>query len=91
MMATMPLPLAAPPAVVVDAFRGEIEVIAHDAHEVLVVVKETARARSPERLARARQEVSLEITDDGGYVELYVDGPFRDRDRRRRGSGGRRR
>jgi hypothetical protein len=36
------------------------------------------RADSAEKLAEAKREVKLEITEQGGEVKLHQDGPFRD-------------
>ena len=45
-------------------------------------MREEYRADTAEELARARQDVKLEMRQEGGTVHLYLDGPFRDRNNR---------
>ena len=67
-------------SLVVDNWRGAITVAAHDGERLELEIAETVAARSPEDLARARREVTLELGADGGAVRAVVDGPFRCRD-----------
>lgn len=61
----------------IDNVNGSIEVTGSETDQVQVVVNETIRAKSKEKLEQARKEVSLDATQDGGAVKLYVNGPFR--------------
>ncbi|MCK5406833.1 MAG: hypothetical protein KAJ37_05245, partial [Candidatus Krumholzibacteria bacterium] len=65
--------------VVVDNVFGSIEVTGYNGDEVRVTVRKTIVARSEKKVAEAEEEVRLEITEEDDLVELYVDGPFRDR------------
>ncbi|MCI0346964.1 MAG: hypothetical protein L0221_16245 [Chloroflexi bacterium] len=75
---------ASPCRVVVDTLWGGILVRGHDASAVEMIARETIRAATDERAAAARSEVRLEITAEPGLVDIFVDGPFRDREDRRR-------
>lgn len=68
---------SAAPEIVVDDVHGSIRVRAHSGSTVEATILRTARGRSPERLADAKQEVKLEITEKPGMIRFYVDGPFR--------------
>jgi DUF4097 and DUF4098 domain-containing protein YvlB len=61
----------------VDNVTGFIEVTGSQTDQVQVVVNETMRAESKEKLEKAHKEVSLDVTQDGGALKLYVNGPFR--------------
>ena len=67
--------------VIVDNVFGSIEVTGYSGEEVQVKIHKTTRARSEKKAVRAAEEVQLRITEDDGSLELYVDGPFRERDR----------
>ncbi len=74
---TFELAARAPTRLVVDNVFGAIRVRGHDARRVDLRVETTVRGRSPELLERARREVSLDITEEPGLIDVYVDGPFR--------------
>jgi hypothetical protein len=61
----------------IDNITGFIEVTGKDTDQIQLVVNETIRAQSREKLERARQEVALDITQDGGLLKVCVNGPFR--------------
>ena len=74
------LPLADPskPLVLtVDTVFGGIDVQAADVKSVELSAHKTIKARSADKIARAKAEVELKITQTGNDVEFYVDGPFR--------------
>jgi len=61
----------------IDNVSGAIEVVGTDGDQVQVVVNEKYRAESKEKLAEARKRITLETTQDGSSLRLYVDGPSR--------------
>jgi len=67
--------------VVVDNVFGSIKVNGYSGKEVRVTIRKTIEAQSEKKLAEAREEVTLEIKEDDNVIELYVDGPFRDKRR----------
>ena len=76
-----------PREVWVDNIFGSITVEGFDGEEVKLVVHKTIKARNNEKVQKAREEVKLDIKEEGNTIDLYVDGPFRCRDEegRRRG------
>jgi hypothetical protein len=62
---------------VADNFAGAIHVTGTGSQIEVTMVRHN-RADSAEKLAEAKREVKLEITEQGGEVKLYQDGPFRD-------------
>lgn len=73
--------------VVVNNVWGYIKVTGQPGDEVEVVVRKTVRAHSEREFRNAIEEVALDITEEDGFLEFYVDGPFRGN--RWRGGGGR--
>jgi hypothetical protein len=69
-----------PGEVLVDNIFGSITVEGYTGKDVRLFVRKTIKARSQEVLERAQQEVKLDISTEGRSIDLYVDGPFRDRD-----------
>jgi hypothetical protein len=63
--------------VVVDNIFGSIRVQGHDRPVVEFSARETVRARDQAAFERAREEVTLDVRNEDGEIELYVDGPFR--------------
>ncbi|UCG51769.1 MAG: hypothetical protein JSW58_16610 [Candidatus Latescibacterota bacterium] len=68
--------------VVVDNVFGSIEVVGYNGEEVRVKIRKTIVARSNKKVAEAEEEVTLEVTEDDDLIELYVDGPFREKRKR---------
>ena len=66
---------------IVDGINDRIDVTGYNGNVVEVVVNERWRADSADYLAEAKRDVRLDMTQTGNEVKLYVDGPFRDRDR----------
>jgi len=62
---------------IIDNISGDIEVTAQSGGNVEMDIEKTLSARSNDRLAIARKEISLAERREGGLVELTVDGPFR--------------
>jgi hypothetical protein len=67
----------AKPSLEIDNITGSIDVSGGATNEVQLVIDKTIRAESNEELARARTEVTLDITEKPDLVRLYVNGPFR--------------
>lgn len=72
--------LSQPKEVWVDNIFGSITVEGSSGQEVELVVHKTIKARNQEKLQKAKDEVKLNIKEESNTVDLYVDGPFRDRD-----------
>ena len=70
----------------VDNIFGLIHVEGSASDEVRLVVKKTIKAKNKDRLAAAKEEVTLDISEEGNTIDLFVDGPFRDKDDRNRWS-----
>lgn len=60
-----------------DNIFGSIEVVGGAGSQIQVAIAKTIRAATPADLDLARKEVTLDATQDGDSVRLYVDGPFR--------------
>ena len=73
-----------PRELIVDNVFGSIEVKGYDGQDVQLLVHKTIKARSQDRIQKAKDDVQLEITEDGNTIDLYVDGPFRCQDNRGR-------
>ncbi|HEY6253568.1 MAG TPA: hypothetical protein VI685_26720 [Candidatus Angelobacter sp.] len=73
---SFPLP-AGERSLEIDNVTGFVEVTGSQTDEVQVVVNKTLRAESQDKLEKARKEVTLDITQEGGALKLYVNGPFR--------------
>ena len=61
----------------VDNFDGSVIVLGADTHEIKVEIHKVIRARSPEKVQEAKQEVRLDMGPQADELRLYVDGPFR--------------
>lgn len=70
----------------VDNIFGFIHVEGTNSKEVRLSVKKTIRAISKDKLQKAKEEVSLDITEEGNLIDLFINGPFRDKENRNRWS-----
>jgi hypothetical protein len=70
----------------IDNVFGSIEVSGADRGDIELIALKTSRAESSEDLKKAEEEVRLDISQERNDVSVYVDGPFRCRDRRKRAS-----
>ena len=68
---------AAAKTFIIDNIFGSIHVEGTRSKEVQITIHKTIKAKNKDRLEKAKEEVSLDITEDGNIIELYVDGPFR--------------
>ena len=78
---------AKPGEVIVDNLYGPIRVESHAGRDVVLEAKKIVYARDEARARKAEEEVRLDITEKGNTIEAYVDGPFRDDAKERRGRG----
>jgi len=62
---------------IVDNINGNIEVTSSTGATVEIDVERMFRARSQDRIDIAKKEISLATKQDGGLVQVMVDGPFR--------------
>ena len=66
-----------PQKLLVDNVNGYIHVTGYAGNQVQVKVERHTRADSREALESAKREVRLDISQEGNFVRLYADGPFR--------------
>ncbi|MBN1348580.1 hypothetical protein JXJ21_04160 [candidate division KSB1 bacterium] len=64
----------------VDNVIGSISATGYQGDLVELTVHKAIRARSPEKLEKAKSAVSLDISEENDALEFYVTGPFRKRD-----------
>ena len=69
---------------IVDNVWGDVVVTGTNGSEIKVKAKKVFRARSEAALAEMEEVVYLDINEESDMIELYVEGPFRDRDGRTR-------
>ncbi len=62
---------------VIDNITGFIEVTASTGGSVEMDIEKTLSGWSEDRLVLARKEISLATTQEGGLLQVLVDGPFR--------------
>src|SRR5207253_1160247 len=61
----------------IDNVNGSIQVTAANGPDLQTDIEKTLRADDADRAEAAKREVKLDISEAGGDVKLYVDGPFR--------------
>jgi len=66
-----------PQKLLVDNMSGYIHVTGYAGREVQVSVLKHIGADSNEAIAEAKRDVKLDISQQGNFLRLYVDGPFR--------------
>jgi len=71
---------AGPKRIEVDNINGAIKVDGYAGREVQLVVHQTFRGRSTEKIQEARKDVALEISQEKNAIRLYVEAPYRQRD-----------
>ncbi len=64
----------------VDTTHGFVHVTAGPGNEVVVKVAQTMRAESPEALAEGKAKVKLDVSQQGGFLRLYMEAPWRNSD-----------
>jgi hypothetical protein len=66
-----------PKKLLVDNISGEIHVTGYTGSEIRMTATRRNRAESQAALDEAKRDVKLDISQQGNFVRLYVDGPFR--------------
>jgi hypothetical protein len=74
-----------PKKLLVDNMHGDINVTGYGGSEIRVTVNKEIRARSNSAADEAKREVTLDMSQQGNYVRLYEDGPWRGRNNNYRG------
>ncbi len=74
-----------PGEVIVDNVFGSIKVEGYNGREVVLIAHKTIFAKDKDKAAQAEEEVRLDIKEEGQTIDIYVDGPFRERNREKRG------
>jgi hypothetical protein len=64
----------------VNNVSGRIHVTGYDGNELKMDIDRHNMAESKDRLAEAKRRITLEISQSGGEVRVYEDGPFRNGD-----------
>lgn len=67
-------------SILVDNIRGSINVSGYDGDSVELVVHRTNFADSEDKLAEAKEKVTLDIKEEKDRILLYVDAPWRNGD-----------
>src|SRR6476661_6973104 len=66
-----------PQKLLVDNISGYVHVTGYSGKEIQVSVQKHIGADSNEALADGKRDVKLDMSQQGNFVRLYVDGPFR--------------
>lgn len=66
-----------PKKLLVDNISGFVHVTGYGGSQVQVVVEKHLLADSNEALAEAKRDVKLDMSRQGNFARLYIDGPFR--------------
>jgi hypothetical protein len=69
-----------PHKLLVDTISGYIHITGYSGSEVRVNIDKHILADYHEAVAEAKQKVSMDMSQQGNYVRLYEDGPFRTHD-----------
>lgn len=72
---------SAPKSLIIDNVIGPVKVEGTAGKNVKIAVHKIIHAENKDKINTAENEVRLDIRAEGGEVELYVDGPFRDNNR----------
>lgn len=65
---------------IVNNVSGRVRVTGYEGNEVRIHIDRHNMAESQDRLAEAKRRITLDISQSGGTVRLYEDGPFRNGD-----------
>ena len=76
-----------PKEIIVDNIYGYIHVEGTSSKDVQLRVHKTIKARTTDKLKIAKKDVTLDISEEGNTIDLYVNGPFRLSDEERGNRG----
>jgi len=62
---------------VVDNVFGSITIIGYNGQEVQMSAQRIIKAKTKDKITEGKEKVFLDITEDDNFIEIYVDGPFR--------------
>ncbi len=68
---------AKPKMLQLDNVFGGIDVQGYDGNQVELVAHKTIKAKTKDKIQKAKDEVKLDIKESDGAIDIYVDGPFR--------------
>jgi hypothetical protein len=68
---------SSPQKLLVDNISGYVHVTGYNGKEIQVSVQKHIGADSNEAMAEGKRDVKLDMSQQGNFVRLYVDGPFR--------------
>lgn len=68
---------AKPKTLQLDNVFGGIDIQGYDGSQVELVAQKTIKAKTQDKIQKAKEEVKLDIKESGGMIDIYVDGPFR--------------
>jgi len=68
-------------SLVIDNIFGSIRVIGGDGDRIILKAIKTIKARSKQKIERAHQEAKLEISQKDNEIIVFVNGPFRAKDK----------
>jgi hypothetical protein len=69
-----------PKKLLVDNVSGYVHVTGYGGSQVQVTIAQEILADSNEAVAEAKRDVKVDMSQQGNYARLYVDGPFRTHD-----------
>jgi len=61
----------------VDNIRGYVHVTGYSGSQVQVSIEKHIYADSSEAMAEAKRDIKMDMSQQGSFVRLYEDGPFR--------------
>jgi hypothetical protein len=65
----------------IDNIFGSIRIIGGEGDRIILKADRTIKARSKQKIERALQEVTLDISQKDNEINLFVNGPFRAKDK----------
>jgi DUF4097 and DUF4098 domain-containing protein YvlB len=65
----------------VDIINGSIKIKGNSKNQVEIKASESIRAKSKEKMKQAKEEVTLDIFEEDNKIVIYMEGPFRNKNR----------
>lgn len=75
---TRAFPVSGASKLILDNVEGSLTITGANTNEIRIVVKETWTAENDAMIQQAKQNIRIDMKQEGGTVDIYVDGPFRD-------------